>query len=153
MIDLVESIGPWTWLFIGLLCALIDIFAGSFYLLFVGLAIATNALWDVLGLGGVAQMFLTSCCLIVYCILARRLIGNRGPSMLDEHTQVEGCTGHVLWIDPDDQCKGRGAVAERGEWLIRGVDQPLQEKSPFLVVDVEGMTLVVIQEDSQTPDS
>ena len=73
--------------------------------------------------------------------------------MLEEHTEVEGCTGQVLWIDPDNESQGRGVVAERGEWLIRSNGLPLRDKVNFSVVSVEGMILIVTQDGSRQPES
>ena len=148
LITLIESVEPLTWLALGLGLVLIDIFANSFFLMFAGLSVATNALWDACGLGGQAQLFLTALAFVVYAVCARKVVRHKTPSVLEEYSEgLEGVTGRVLWVDPDDPMRGRGAVFERGERLIQTSGTPIRLNDEFVVTAVEGARLFVQMKD------
>jgi membrane protein implicated in regulation of membrane protease activity len=150
LIEWIERVDALTWLCVGLLLVLADVFVSSYYLLFVGLAIATNTLWDGLGLGAEWQMAITSVALISFAIAARRIVVNRGPSLLEQHTEeLEGLRGRVIWVDPETPRRGRGALSERGEWLIETLGPPLCTGAAFVVVAIEGATLKVVSSDEE----
>lgn len=146
LIEWIELIDPWTWLTVGLMLALADIFAGSYFLAFLGASIASNYVWDSLGAPGELQLVLVAAAAVATALFARRIVGHRKPSVHDEHFgQLEGLRGRVLWIDPEEPSRGRGAIDGRGEWLIYTDGSHLLVGEIFVVVSSTGQRLRVAQ--------
>jgi membrane protein implicated in regulation of membrane protease activity len=144
LLDLIDLVQPWTWLALGLVLCLAEIFVGTFYLFFFGIAVSSNTLWDHLGFSPGAQIILVCATTFFGMYCARRFATPKTvgvPEMQME--KLEGLQGHVLWVDPEMPRHGRGGVKGRGEWLIRSENSHLVAGCDFRVKSVEGPVLIV----------
>lgn len=144
LIQWVEVASPWHWLVAGLVCVLLDIFLGSIYLVLLGISVSSVALWSWLGCGGELQLAFLAGAIVISAVFGRNLIGHEGPSLSEERqAAVDGAEVTVLWVDPEDPRRGRGAVAGHGECLLLSESGPLSIAGSFNVVEQRGMRCVV----------
>ena len=144
IIEFIEGLSPWYWLTLGLVLALCDVAVGTLYVMLIGLAVSAGALWSWLGLPGELQLALHAVSIIVAAVCARRLIGHSKPGIQDARlNDLERANVTVIWINPDDDRHGRGAVEGHGEWPIICEDGSLQRTSSYTVVELRGQRCVV----------
>lgn len=147
----IEAIEPWHWLVFGLGLVLLDIFlTSSFFLLWIGFAIALNSLWDYLGLSGASQLLLIAIAAFFSAFGARAWLGHdqdRLPSGVPE--ELVGLRGRILTVSENDERDGRGAVQGNGEWLVRSTNTKLTIGAQFQVVGSSGMVLSIALDNSE----
>ncbi len=144
VIQVVESVDPWQWLTIGMVVAIADVAIGSTYLLFLGVALACSAVWSWLGLSGELQLALLAVTTVASTLGARRFVGHSASSLHEQRVEdLAHARVKILWVDPDDGTRGRGAVEGHGEWLVMSDKGELSVSATYRVVEKRGQRCLV----------
>jgi membrane protein implicated in regulation of membrane protease activity len=140
-----EALGAWSWLVIGLVLIGLEILAPGAFLLWLGLAALLTGLIDgALGLSWQAAL-IVYCILAVVCVLvARRVARERNEPDTAEgmlNRRAQSLVGRSFVLDEAVE-GGHGRLRlDDTSWRVTGPDLP--RGSRIRVVAVEGTTLVI----------
>ena len=145
MVDVVESLGPWSWIILGLVLMGLELVAPGVFLIWLGLAAMLTGLLDAaLGLSWQTAL-LVFAALAVAAVVAGRMVTR--PHADDEggrptlNRRGHALVGRVFTLEtPIVEGSGRIRVDD-SSWRVTGPDAPAGER--VRVVRIEGTTLVV----------
>jgi inner membrane protein len=145
MIALIAASGGWSWVIVGLLCLLVELFAPGLFFIWIGLAaLATGIAVFGFGLGWSASALLF-CALAVISVVAGRAVTRRRALEPDPSGQLNRLgrelIGQVLPLDSRiENGVGRVRIGDT-VWRVTGED--MVAGANVLVVAIEGSTLKV----------
>jgi inner membrane protein len=142
---LLENLGPWSWVIVGLLLMGLELVLPGAFLLWLGLAAVLTGLADwAFGLSWQAAALVFAVLAVAAVLVGRAVTRNRDEE--DEgrpalNRRAQSLVGHVFTLDsPIVGGSGRIRVDD-SSWRIVGPDMPAGAN--VRVVRVEGATLVV----------
>ena len=149
-VELIDTLGPWSWVIFGLILLGIEILAPSTFLLWPGLsALVVGLITLVLGVDNTiwpwqAQLlvFLVLSLVIAYfgrqLVRSRKLEDTEQPNLNERGAQLVGRKGVLTSAIENGQ--GRAKLGDT-TWTVRGSD--IAEGEAVVVVAVEGNALTV----------
>jgi membrane protein implicated in regulation of membrane protease activity len=146
LIEFFDSVDPWIFLIIGVGLIAMDLLFGALFIAVLGGALIVNGVAAAAGAGPEVRLWTMFAFAVVGVPLYKAIfLDELGGSTHEQHfTFGGGETGHVIWVDPDNQAHGRAAIVGRGEWLVRShTGLPLKCQSQVEVVTRESSVLVV----------
>jgi membrane protein implicated in regulation of membrane protease activity len=144
ILDLIETLGGWSWWVLGLVLLGVEILLPGFFFLWFGVAailIGISALlidwpWQMQVVGFVVLSLVTA-------LIARRFVGNKGGGTGDPHLNAR--SGRFLgqtFILTEPIVEGRGRLTiNDGVWQVRGPDAPAGAR--VKVTGADGTVLTV----------
>jgi membrane protein implicated in regulation of membrane protease activity len=145
MVDVVESLGPWSWIILGLVLMGLELVAPGVFLIWLGLAaVLTGVIDAALGLSWQAAVLVFAVLAVASVIVGWMVTrprhkdgGARPPLNRRGYTLV----GQVFTLEsPITEGSGRIRVDD-SSWRVTGPDVPAGGR--VRVVRIEGTTLVV----------
>jgi hypothetical protein len=144
ILDLIETLGGWSWWVLGLVLLGIEVLLPGFFFLWFGIAailIGLSALlvdwpWQMQVVGFVVLSLVTA-------LIARRFVGTRNGDTADPHlnlraSRLEGQT----FVLAEPIVEGRGRIRiDDGVWQVRGPDAPAGAR--IKVIGADGSVLTV----------
>ncbi|NIX77981.1 NfeD family protein [Microvirga terricola] len=145
MIETILSFGPWAWIILGLVLAVLELIAPGVFLIWLGLAAIVTGLLDAfLNLSWQASALVFSVLSVATVLLGRQLTRTKAqPDTQASFLNRRGETliGQVFTLETDiANGEGRIRVGD-SSWRVTGTDHRAGTK--VRVVRVEGTTLVV----------
>ena len=142
-----DSLGPWTWLIVGVLLIAIEMFAPGMFMLWIGLAaMATGLALFAFPLGFAWTLILFGALAVISLLIGRKVYGARQvegdrPFL---NRRADALIGKSFVLDqPIKQGEGRVRVNDT-IWRVRGPDMPAGYKVVVAGVE-EGVVLRVEQ--------
>ena len=140
-----QSLGPWSWIIVGLVLMGLELLAPGVFLIWLGLAAVLTGLLDaVLGLSWQTAWLVFAGLAVIAVIVARRLMRSRDE---DEGTEPflnrrgHALVGRVFALETAI-VEGSGRIrVDDSSWRVAGPDMPIGRH--VRVVRIEGTTLVV----------
>ncbi len=75
---------------------------------------------------------------------ARRFVGHSASSLHEQRVEdLAHARVKILWVDPEDGTRGRGAVEGHGEWLVMSEEGALSVVATYRVVEKRGQRCLV----------
>lgn len=150
VISLIQALGPWTWVAVGLLILGVEIMMPSTFLLWPGLsALVVGLITLILGTDSAiwpwqAQVLVFLILSVVIAIVGKRIMKNKdynkseNPNLNERGAQLIGQT--AILADPIANGMGRVKIGDT-TWRVKGDDTKAGTK--VTVVDYDAGTLIV----------
>ena len=139
-----QTLGPWSWIIVGLVLMGLELLAPGVFLIWLGLAAVLTGLLDaVLGLSWQTASLVFAGLAVIAVIVARRLMRSRDEEGTEPFLNRRGhaLVGRVFALEtPIVEGSGRIRVDD-SSWRVAGPDMPVG--GHVRVVRIEGTTLVV----------
>jgi membrane protein implicated in regulation of membrane protease activity len=142
---LLENLGPWSWVIVGLLLMGLELVLPGAFLLWLGLAAVLTGIIDwMFGLSWQAALLVFAVLSVAAVVVGRAVTRDRDDDQSDQprlNRRGQTLVGRVFTLDsPIEHGSGRIRVDD-SSWRIVGPDVPAG--ATIRVVRVDGATLVV----------
>lgn len=147
MTEIINQLGPWTWIIAGLILLVLELFAPGAFLIWFGIAaLITGSIAFATDFGWQIDLLIFVVLAVISVLIGRQYFSGRGQSqepLLNQRAQRHVGSTHVL-ADPIVDGQGRIRIDDTN-WRISGPDLPSGAK--VRVTGVDGAVLAVTRAD------